>query len=191
MLSGIDPGLIVTDEADPDLTLFRAHFRAGDAFGAGQVDHLAVIAQVVKLAGPVGSDGEDVHAKALDVVDLLAFVFFDDDLIGDPRLAERFDPLHQGLLHIDFAAGFVKVVRGDPDDQPVAERLGPLQQADMSVVKQVVGSVSDHFRHSVTPIVAAGRGQRSSSARASVNRSMYRRSPIETRRQSPNSPMPG
>ena len=65
-----------------DILRLRTELCAGDTLGAWQIDHLAVLIQVVELSLPVGPDSEDIDIILLDIVDLLTYIVFDDDLIG-------------------------------------------------------------------------------------------------------------
>ncbi len=129
-----------------------ADLRAGYAFGAFQINHLTVILQIVKMSVPVRSDGKNIYIIAPDIINFLPLVFFYDDLVGQSRGAHRLNALHEGLLHIDFSTGLVEVVCGYTDDQIVPQCLGALEQANVAIVQQIVGSVSNYSRHLSGPV---------------------------------------
>ena len=64
---------------------------------AVEVDHLAVLLEVVEFARPVGAHGEHVDAHRADVVDLLSLVLLDDHLVGYPEGLDRAHALVEGL----------------------------------------------------------------------------------------------
>ena len=133
------------------LVLLLAQHGRGDALGARQVDHLAVLVQVVEVAHPVAAHGEDVNVVLLYVVDLLPEVVLDDDLVGDARGADRLHALQHVVLHVELAALAVEVVVRHAHDEVVAQCLGATQQVDVALVQQVVGAVCDYFLHDVIP----------------------------------------
>ena len=137
----------VARETQSHRTAALADLGAGHALGPREIDDLAVGVEIVELADPVGADRENVDIVFADVVDLLALVLLDDDLVRQARGAHRLDALHQGLAHVDLAALLVEIVRGDADDQPVAQRLRALEQADVTVVQQIIGAVGDDLYH--------------------------------------------
>ena len=137
-----------TDHADAhNLALLLAQLRGGDSLRAGQVDHLAVFAEVVEVALPVGAHGEDVDVVFLDVVDLLAHIVLDDDLVGQARGLHGLHALEHVVAHVELAALAVEIVVGDAHDEVVAQFLSPPQQVDVALVQEVVGAVSDDFLH--------------------------------------------
>src|SRR5699024_9287679 len=95
----------------------------------------------------------------LDVVDFLAFVFFDNDFVGQPALLDLMDAFHEGLTHVELAAAFVVVFGGHSDNQPVTEFLGALEQATVSFMEQIVGSIGDNAAH-LSPCVVLRRSTR-------------------------------
>ena len=137
----------VADESEAQGVLFAAYLGAGDALRAVEVDHLAVLFEVVEDAHPVGAYGEDVDAVLLDVVYLLSLVLFYDDFVGESCGAHGFDAFHERLLHVDFAARDVEVVAGDAYDEVVAEGAGTFQEPYVPEVQEVVGAVGDDFLH--------------------------------------------
>ena len=137
-----------TDDADAHhLALLLAELGGGDALRAGQIDHLAVLAEVVEMAFPVGAHGEDVDIVLLDVVDFLTHIVLDDDLIGQARGPDGLNALEHVVADVELATLAIEIVVGDSHDEVVAQRLRPPQQVDVALVQQVVSAVSDDFFH--------------------------------------------
>ena len=137
-----------TDNTDAHhLALLLAELGGGDALRAGQIDHLAVLAEVVEMAFPVGAHGEDVDIVLLDVVDFLTHIVLDDDLIGQARGPDGLNALEHVVADVELATLAIEIVVGDSHDEVVAQRLRPPQQVDVALVQQVVSAVSDDFFH--------------------------------------------
>ena len=75
---------------------------------------------------PIGPNSEDIYTIALDVVNFLAFVFFNNDLVGDAGCAHGGNSLFKWLLNIDLAALLVEIVRSDANNQIIAQCLSAL-----------------------------------------------------------------
>ena len=137
----------VADRTNQQLSFFRPDLRAGNALGARKIDYLAILIEIIKLSDPIGSDRENIDIISSDIVDLLSFIFLNDDLV---RKTGRFDcgnTFNEGLLVVDLPSGFVIVVACDADDQIVAERLCPFQKANMPVMQQVICTVCNNLDH--------------------------------------------
>lgn len=102
------------------------------------------------MPGPVGADRKDVDPVFLDVFDLLPLVILDDDLIRKAGFLHVFDPRHDRIHEIQLSARLIEMLRRHTDDQIVAERLRPLEELIMSLMKEVEASVCDHLRHSIS-----------------------------------------
>ena len=137
----------IADEAQTGKAVFCPQLSAGHALGAIEIHHLAILLQVVELPDPVGAHRENIHSKPLDIINFLPLILFHNNLIGDTESLHGLDAFHQGLFDIDFPTGAVESVGGNAHNQVVAQLLGPLQQADMSVMQQIVSSVCDYFFH--------------------------------------------
>lgn len=136
------------DNSDAECLLgLLAELSAGDAFRTRKVDNLAILIQVIELPYPVRSDGEDIDIVFLDIINLLAGVVLNDNLVGKTRCLDSFDPLQDVVTDIEFATSLVKAIGSHTDDQVIAKFLRPPQQVDMSLMQQVVCSVSDDFYH--------------------------------------------
>ena len=125
-----------------------ALLRRGDVGRPVKIHHPAVLVQVVELAAPVRALDENIHAVALDILDLLPEMVLDDDLVRETGPADIVNPGHNVIHEIQLAACLVEMLRRHPDDQIIAQRLRPLQQAVMPLMKQVKCSVRDYLRHS-------------------------------------------
>ena len=130
-----------------DVLAFGAKHGAADAFGARQIDDLAVFVEVVELALPVAADGEDVDIVLLDVVDLLAEVVLDDDFVGVASGLDGFDTLEDVVAHIELAATTVEAIAGDSDDEVIAKFLGTAKEVDVALMQEVVGAVGNDTCH--------------------------------------------
>ena len=114
------------DDPDPlDMLILNPQHGAGNIFRPFQVNHLAVILQVIKLSCPVGAYGKDIHLVLFNVPEFLPWRLLDDNLIGKPGFPYIFNPGHQGVHHIKLPPGLVVFFRGDAYDQVVPQRLGP------------------------------------------------------------------
>ena len=122
---------------------------------------------------------------SLDIINLLALILLDDNLIRQSRGPHAFDALHQGLLYIDLAPGLIKILGGHAHDQIISQRPGPLQQTNMAVMQQIIGSVCDHSRHKIPLRYCA-----STSKNASRNIFMASLEPTDTRISSFKSSFP-
>ena len=94
-------------------TLFFTEHGGRDVLGTRKIDHLAVFAEVVEMAFPVGADRENVYIVLLDVVNLLSDVVLDNDLIGQSCGFDSFDALkHNGMqplkAHMDLISLWLK-----------------------------------------------------------------------------------
>ncbi len=130
-----------------DVLALGTEHGATDAFGAGQIDDLAVFVEVVELALPIAADGEDVDIVLLDVVDLLTEVVLNDDFVGVACGLDGLDTLEDVVAHIELAATTVEAVAGDSDDEIVAQLLGSAEEVDVSLMQEVVGAVGNDFDH--------------------------------------------
>ena len=128
------------------LLLFAKH-RGGDALGAGEINDLAIFVQIIKLAFPVGTNGEDVYIVFLNVVNLLTEIVFYDYLIGQACGLNGLDTLKHVIAHVELAALAIKIVVGDTYDEVVAQRLGTTKEIDVTLMKKVVGAIGDYFLH--------------------------------------------
>lgn len=115
--------------------------------GAREIDHLAVLVQVVELPLPIGPDGEDIDIILLDIVDLLPHIVLDDDLIGISGSFDGLDPLQDIITDVEFAAPPVETVAGHTDNEIVAELFCPAKEVDVTLVEEVVGAIGDNFDH--------------------------------------------
>ena len=107
--------------------LFRtADFSARNTLGAFKISNLAKLGKVIEVTLPIGPNSEDVYAIALDVVNFLAFVFFNNNLVGDAGCAHGGNSLFKRLLNIDLAALLVEVVRSNTNNQIIAQGLSAL-----------------------------------------------------------------
>ena len=118
-----------------------------NAFRTRKIDYLAVLIQVVELPYPVRADGEDIDIVLLDIINLLAGVVLNDNLVGKTRCLDSFDPFQDIVSDIELATSLVKAIGSHTDDQVIAKFLRPPQQVDMPLMQQVVCSVSDDFYH--------------------------------------------
>ena len=110
-------------------------------------DLYSFVLQEVELPFPVITHDEGINVIFMHVAALLIPVFFRDHQIHvADRLQERFSLL---IGEIAFLLLFLPVefVRGEADDQVIAVSLRPAEQIDMSVMKQVKGSVCNHASH--------------------------------------------
>ena len=130
-----------------DVLALGTEHGTADAFGAGQIDDLAVFVEVVELALPIAADGEDVDIVLLDVVDLLTEVILDDDFVGVACGLDGFDTLEDVVADIELAATTIEAVAGDSDDEIVAQLLGSAKEVDVSLMQEVVGAVGNDFDH--------------------------------------------
>ena len=124
----------ISQQSDTQSAFFRADLGAGNALCAFQINHLAVFLQIIKGTDPVGTDRKDIHAQTADIIDLLSFVFLDDDFIRESGAADAFNTLRQGLFDVDFTAGTVKVLGRYADDQVVSQRFCAFQKPYMPLV---------------------------------------------------------
>ena len=127
----------VADRADPQLSFLCPDLRAGNAFGAREIDHLAELVEIIKLSDPIGSDRKDIDVISSDIVDLLPFIFLDNNLVRKSCCLNGSNTFDERLLVIDFPSGFVIVVACNADDQIVAKRLCPFQKANMPVMLSI------------------------------------------------------
>ena len=114
-------------KSQPKRRAIGPQLRARNTLSPVQVHNLAKLRKVIEVATPVRADGKYIDAKTLDVVDLLTFVFLDDDLIRKTRFTNVLDSLRQRLRYIDFPAHLVETVCRHTDDKVIAQRLRPLQ----------------------------------------------------------------
>ena len=121
--------------------------RTGNALGAREIDHLAVLVQVVELPLPVGSDGEDIDIILLDIIDLLPHIVLDDDLIGISGSFHGLDTLQDIIADVEFAATPVEAVARHTDNEVIAELSCPAKEVDVTLMEEVVGAVGDDFGH--------------------------------------------
>ena len=114
-------------KSQPERRAIGPQLRARNTLSPVQVHNLAKLGKVIEVATPVRADGKYIDAKTLDVVDLLTFVFLDDDLIRKTRFTNVLDSLRQRLGYIDFPAHLIETVGRHTDDKVIAQRLRPLQ----------------------------------------------------------------
>ena len=112
-----------------------------DALGAREVGHVAVLPEVVELAGPVGPKDHLVDAQADDVLLLLAIVVLDDDLVGIARGAHARHSLLEGLDGVELAALGIEDVGGHAHREVVATLAGPPQDVLVAFVVEVEGAI--------------------------------------------------
>lgn len=141
----------IPHQSQTDGVLLRPKLRTGHAFRSVKVNHFTIFIQIIKFSTPIGTDGKDIHMIAANIVNFLTLVLLDDNFVRQAGGPHALDALHQGLLHIDLAPGLVEILGGHAHDQVIAQRLGPLKQADMAVMQQIIGSVCDYFRHKNPP----------------------------------------
>ena len=106
--------------------LLAAYLCARHTRGAFKVDNAAVGFEIVELAAPVASHGEDVDVQAFYVVNLLTLILFYDDLIGDACGLYSLHTFHERLLHVYLTALTVEGVGGYAHNEIVAKSLGAL-----------------------------------------------------------------
>ena len=138
-----------------DVLALGTEHGAADAFGAGQIDDLAVFVEVVELAYPVAADGEDIDIVLLDIVDLLTEVVLDDDFVGIACGLDGLDSLEDVVAHVELAATAVEAVAGDTDDEIVAQLLGSAEEVDVSLMQEVVGAVGNDSCHMLKDKIAS------------------------------------
>ena len=136
-------------KAEAQIPLSRTDLRGGNPLRAGQIDHTAVIVEIVELSYPIRTDGENIHLIFPDIINLLSFVLLHNHHIGDAERFYRFHPLDQRLLNVDLPARFIKVIRSNPDYKVIAQRFRALQKPYVTVMQQVKCPVSDYFYHTV------------------------------------------
>ena len=119
---------ITTHDTEIQAVTFRSNPGTGYTGGSLQVDDGAVFFQIVEISLPIGTDGKDIGSIFLDIVNLLPFIFFHDDLVGKSRLLHALNSFRKGLFDIDLATVVVKIVRSDPDNQVIAQGSGTLQK---------------------------------------------------------------
>lgn len=136
------------DNADAECLLgLLAELSAGDAFRTRKVDNLAILIQVIELPYPVRSDGEDIDIVLLDIINLLAYIVLDDDLVSISRRLHGLNALQDIVPGVEFPTSLVERVTRNPDDQVITQLFRPPQQVDMPLMQQVVCSVCDDFYH--------------------------------------------
>ncbi len=100
---------------------FVAKLRARNALCPGQIDHLAVLAEVVEFAFPVAANGKDVDTVFLHVVDFLAYIIFDDYLVGQTSSSHCFDALEHVVAHVELSSVSVEIIVRHAYYQSVAQ----------------------------------------------------------------------
>lgn len=127
----------------------------------GEVDDLALVFEEVELAFPVVAHYERVDVVLVDISRLLLPVVFRNDEVDVADRLEHVLALFVAEVRL-LALACVELVAGESNHQVVALVLAPLEQADMPVVEQVEGSVSDDSSHCCfRPVIGAqvvGRG---------------------------------
>ena len=83
---------VAADKAQSDRPLFSSNLTARNPFGSGQVDNNYSI-RSDNQTFPVGSDRKGIHILTPDIIDLLPFVFFHDDLICQTCTLDPVDTL--------------------------------------------------------------------------------------------------
>jgi len=137
-----------SDDANlADILCLGTKLGAGDTHGTRQVDHLAVLVQVIELSHPVGPDGEDINVILLDIIDLLPYIVLDDHLIGIPGRLDGLHPLKHIVPDIELPPPPVEAVARHPDDQIIAELLRATKEVDVALVEKVVSTVCYYFDH--------------------------------------------
>lgn len=126
---------------------FRTEHRRRNSLRPRQIDYLTELIEIIEFAFPIRPYGKNIDIVTLDVVDLLPYVIFDDDLIRIARLAYGLHALQYVIAHIEFSAFPVETIARDPDDQVVAQFFGPSQKIDMPLVQQIVRAICNHFFH--------------------------------------------
>ena len=114
--------------------LLAAYLGARHSVGALEVYHTTIVVEIVELALPVGSYGEYVDTKPLDVVYLLTLVLLNNNLVGKSGGLHSLNSLHKRLLHVNLATLAVERVGRHSNDEIVAKSLGSLQQSDVSIM---------------------------------------------------------
>ena len=121
----------------------------GDFRCSGQIDHVAVGLQEVKLTGPVISHHKGVYVVFFDIGYFLLPVLLWDHQV---HIADGFQ--HGFALFVGEVAFFllflpVELVRGQAHNQVIPQGLGPAEQVDVTLVEQIEGSVGDDAFHGV------------------------------------------
>ena len=123
----LDHFLRAAYESQPKRRTIGPQLRARNALRPVQIHNLAELGKIIEVATPVGPDGKHVNVEPLDVVNLLTFIFLDDNLIRKTRFTNVLDSLRQRLGYVDFSTHLVETVGRHTDDKVIAQRLRPLQ----------------------------------------------------------------
>ena len=86
------------------------------------------------MSAPVRSNCKHINTESFNILDLLAFIFFDDHQIGETRFFNSFDSLYGRLVYIKFSSRTVKLVRCHSNNQIVTKGASPLKKCDMPLV---------------------------------------------------------
>ena len=68
------------------------------------------------MPAPVRANGKHVDTQALDIVDLLTFILFDDNLVGNASSPNALNTFAKGLRNIYFAAHLIKTISRNTND---------------------------------------------------------------------------
>ena len=132
-------------DANPlDLLLLLPQHCAGDVPRSLQVNHPAIILQIIKISHPVGTNGKNIDIIFFDIVKFLPLGLLDDNLIGKPGLSHIFDARQQGIYYIQLSPGPVVGLRGHAHDQVISQRLRPLKQPVMPFMEKVECAVCNY-----------------------------------------------
>ena len=124
------------------------NLRGGDFRGAWKVDYFAALfLQEIEFPLPVISHYKGVHMIFLHICPLLLPVLLRDHKIHIPDRFQKLFSLFVGKIAFLLLLIPVEFVCGKAHDQIISILLGSSKQIDMSIVKQVEGSIRNYSFH--------------------------------------------
>ena len=127
---------------------------AGNILGPFQINYITVVLKVIEFPSPVRSYHQDINIILNDVIDLLSLIFFNDDLICQPRPSHILDSLNEAVPHIEFAPLNVKALTCDTYDQIITKCFCSFDNIVVAFMKKIKSAICDYSLHSfvITPL---------------------------------------
>ena len=149
----IIPDVIRHDSHIKDNT-FTAKLCTGNILGPFQINYITVVLKVIEFPSPVRSYHQDINIILNDVIDLLSLIFFNDDLICQPRPSHILDSLNEAVPHIEFAPLNVKALTCDTYDQIITKCFCSFDNIVVAFMKKIKSAICDYSLHSfvITPL---------------------------------------
>ena len=126
---------------------FTPYLSTGDAFRAIEVDNFTIIIQIIEMSTPIRTNCKNINVITLNIIDFLALVLLNDNLVSKPRGSHAFHTLGKRLLYVDLSARAVKIVSSNTNNQIIAKLTSSLQKTNMTIVEHVVRTVCNYFHH--------------------------------------------